>query len=49
MMMMMMSRVSRGSLYGDRLGEIPRLVYIATAADSDVIGEQLQWDDRKNG
>jgi hypothetical protein len=31
-----------------RLGQISRLIYVAAAADGDVIGEQLQRDDLQN-
>jgi hypothetical protein len=32
-------------LHGDGLGKIPRLIYVASAAHRDVIGQQLQRND----
>ena len=34
---------------GDRFGEIARLIDVAAAADSDVIGEKLERDDFEQG
>jgi len=36
-------------LYGDGFGEVAGLVYVAAAADGDVVGEELQGDDLHNG
>ena len=36
-------------LYGDGFGQIPRLVYVAAAADGYVVGEELEGDDFADG
>src|ERR1039458_2866404 len=36
-------------LYGDGLGEVAGLVYVAAAADGDVVGEELEGDDFEDG
>jgi len=36
-------------LYGDGFGQIPRLVYVAAAADGYVVGEELEGDDFEDG
>src|ERR1017187_6324860 len=36
-------------LHGDGLGEVAGLVYVAAAADGDVVGEELEGDDFEDG
>ena len=36
-------------LHGDGLGEVAGLVYVAAAADGDVVGEELEGDYFEDG